>query len=444
MGNKKKKGKSKKQPQHRGHYCRICGEHKANEKFSGKGHATHICKACHALPIEKRNETENINKIERISENFIISKENLKRLKKYAGDSRYPESSAYAKQVLDDFYSRMDEYHGNTPRKKTPTNPVIFSELDDELKKEAHERLEEFLDEFLAYADYLPDEDDMNEILTRLCEEISESLNRWEPEPYNQSELYVQFPFDYSKSFDENVQSVHAHMQELEDDFDPYAEPEPEPEVSEKELIINDELRNIYNEILNKFLEELKADGLEIISFLDSLNVVVTERLKIRKFIKGDLINLHRIMKKLEVMYAWERGFLKKEVKTWINKQLTRYEKDGYGYYAVTLKDTDRLIGQAGFFKSEIEGKEAVELGYIFDNSVWGNGYCSEAVKACVELAFEQFKIQKLYCTVKPENEASVKVAQRFGMVLEGEYVKCVDEKEMVHLIFSLENKTKK
>ena len=29
-----------------GHYCRICGEYKANEKFSGKGHAQHICKTC--------------------------------------------------------------------------------------------------------------------------------------------------------------------------------------------------------------------------------------------------------------------------------------------------------------------------------------------------------------------------------------------------------------
>jgi hypothetical protein len=29
-----------------GHYCRICGEYKANEKFSGRGHAAHICKAC--------------------------------------------------------------------------------------------------------------------------------------------------------------------------------------------------------------------------------------------------------------------------------------------------------------------------------------------------------------------------------------------------------------
>jgi len=32
-----------------GHYCKICGEIKANEKFSGKGHAAHICKSCASL-----------------------------------------------------------------------------------------------------------------------------------------------------------------------------------------------------------------------------------------------------------------------------------------------------------------------------------------------------------------------------------------------------------
>ena len=39
-----------------GHYCKICGEYKANEKFSGKGHAAHICKACSTLPPEKKAE----------------------------------------------------------------------------------------------------------------------------------------------------------------------------------------------------------------------------------------------------------------------------------------------------------------------------------------------------------------------------------------------------
>ena len=44
-----------------GHYCKICGEHKANEKFSGKGHAAHICKSCASLPIERKNELQRIN-----------------------------------------------------------------------------------------------------------------------------------------------------------------------------------------------------------------------------------------------------------------------------------------------------------------------------------------------------------------------------------------------
>lgn len=46
MAKKKKK---------QGHYCRICGEYKANEKFSGKRHAQHICKACMS---RKKNEGE--------------------------------------------------------------------------------------------------------------------------------------------------------------------------------------------------------------------------------------------------------------------------------------------------------------------------------------------------------------------------------------------------
>jgi hypothetical protein len=31
---------------HQGHYCYVCGRYRANEKFSGKGHARHICKDC--------------------------------------------------------------------------------------------------------------------------------------------------------------------------------------------------------------------------------------------------------------------------------------------------------------------------------------------------------------------------------------------------------------
>ena len=34
-----------------GHYCRICGRIRANEKFSGRGHRARICKDCQRRPL---------------------------------------------------------------------------------------------------------------------------------------------------------------------------------------------------------------------------------------------------------------------------------------------------------------------------------------------------------------------------------------------------------
>ncbi len=44
-------------------YCKICGEYKANEKFSGKGHAAHICKACSRLSAAEKAEAMTMNRL---------------------------------------------------------------------------------------------------------------------------------------------------------------------------------------------------------------------------------------------------------------------------------------------------------------------------------------------------------------------------------------------
>jgi hypothetical protein len=54
----------------RGHYCKVCGEHKANEKFTGKGHARHICKSC--AKATKGQKKEIIEKTE-VADEFLTS-----------------------------------------------------------------------------------------------------------------------------------------------------------------------------------------------------------------------------------------------------------------------------------------------------------------------------------------------------------------------------------
>lgn len=81
-----------------GHYCKICGQYKANEKFSGKGHSNHICKACEGLPAEQKAELETLTKILNLP-GFITS-EQKNWLEKRTKDHR-PKVRIFAKQALE-------------------------------------------------------------------------------------------------------------------------------------------------------------------------------------------------------------------------------------------------------------------------------------------------------------------------------------------------------
>lgn len=76
-----------------GHYCKVCGEYKANEKFSGQGHTAHICKKCVSLPVEERNKEMLLTRLTNLP--WQLSKEQIAWLKNLQKDRR-PEISEMA------------------------------------------------------------------------------------------------------------------------------------------------------------------------------------------------------------------------------------------------------------------------------------------------------------------------------------------------------------
>ena len=70
-----------------GHYCRICGRTRPNEKFSGKGHKIHVCKECARKPKEERDVIEQKEEIFNYLKQSHISKKNVSRLKVLASSS---------------------------------------------------------------------------------------------------------------------------------------------------------------------------------------------------------------------------------------------------------------------------------------------------------------------------------------------------------------------
>ena len=165
-----------------------------------------------------------------------------------------------------------------------------------------------------------------------------------------------------------------------------------------------------------------------------------TERLFARKLTKDDFGSLCRILQDPEVMYAYEHAFSDAEVNSWLERQLKRYVTDGFGLWAVILKETGSMIGQCGLTMQDWNGKMVPEIGYLFEKAYWHRGYASEAAKGCKEYAFQSLKLPRVYSIIRDKNLPSQRVAERNGMKLCGSLVKHYYGLDMAHLVFCVEN----
>lgn len=75
--------------------------------------------------------------------------------------------------------------------------------------------------------------------------------------------------------------------------------------------------------------------------------ILETEHLYLREMAPSDFPSLCKILQDEKAMYAYEGAFNEEEVHEWLDRQLSRYRKWGFGLWAVILKETGEMIGQA-------------------------------------------------------------------------------------------------
>ncbi|MCC0699558.1 GrpB family protein [Clostridioides sp. ZZV15-6383] len=69
--------------------------------------------------------------------------------------------------------------------------------------------------------------------------------------------------------------------------------------------------------------------------------MIESKRLYIRKMNHNDFKEISKMLQDVEVMYAWEHAFSNEEVIEWIDKNIQRYENDGYGYFTKIVETLD-------------------------------------------------------------------------------------------------------
>jgi ribosomal-protein-alanine N-acetyltransferase len=90
-------------------------------------------------------------------------------------------------------------------------------------------------------------------------------------------------------------------------------------------------------------------------------------------------------------------------------------------FFAVILRESEQLIGEAGF---TIEAKEAsggiANMGYFLLKPYWGKGYATEVAQMMIEYCFTTLKLHKVTAGCDVENTASEGVMKKCGMKREG------------------------
>ena len=147
---------------------------------------------------------------------------------------------------------------------------------------------------------------------------------------------------------------------------------------------------------------------------------LVSSRLLLRKLKEDDALELYN-------GFVNQEGFLyyankqKRTLEEEINSLKgidSKYLKDDYYNWVITLKDTKEIIGSINLRVEEIN--ETVEFNYVIDERFSGNGYMTEALNLVKEYCFKELDINRFQGGCCIENIASKRVMEKCNMECEG------------------------
>ncbi len=144
---------------------------------------------------------------------------------------------------------------------------------------------------------------------------------------------------------------------------------------------------------------------------------IETERLVLRKFRPEDWKDLYE--------YLSDENVVKFEpYDTHTEEQCIQEAANRAGneaFWAVTLKENQKLIGNLYFKKQEFD---TWEIGYVFNAAYQGRGYATEGARAIMDYAFRQLNARRIIAGCNTDNDASWKLLERLHMRREGHYRK--------------------
>jgi RimJ/RimL family protein N-acetyltransferase len=88
---------------------------------------------------------------------------------------------------------------------------------------------------------------------------------------------------------------------------------------------------------------------------------------------------------------------------------------NGYAPWTIIQKSDDRIIGWGGLYDDPFDPGWGVEVGYFFHPDAWGQGYATELVQICTDIADRAADLPALIAFAHPDNIGSRRVLDNAG-----------------------------
>ena len=143
--------------------------------------------------------------------------------------------------------------------------------------------------------------------------------------------------------------------------------------------------------------------------------ILETKRTYLREFLPNDARWFYELNLDPEVVkYTGDPPFESVEQASEFIDNYNQYKVNGYGRWAVCLKQTHEFIGFCGLKYHPEE--DITEVGFRFFRRLWGQGFATETAKACLELGFKNLKLKEIYAHADRENAGSIRVLEKCGL----------------------------
>ena len=148
------------------------------------------------------------------------------------------------------------------------------------------------------------------------------------------------------------------------------------------------------------------------------INTIETERLYLRQWRASDFAPFAEMNANPEVMEYFPKLLTTSMSNTIAKKCQSLINDNGWGFWAVSLKETDIFIGMVGLnnANADMPFSPAVEIAWRLDNDYWGQGYATEAARASLDFAFVELEIEEVVAFTAVINKRSQLVMDRLGM----------------------------